>query len=75
MKVGDLVRFKSNRADYKEFHGHVGLVVSIEESGIVRVTGDYVLYPVVRWLEPVLVRGGRLAAESHFHDYRFEVIE
>ena len=74
MKVGDLVRFKSDRADYKEFHGSVGLVVSVEESSAIRDTGDYVLYPVVRWLEPVLIHG-RLSTESHFHDYRFEVIE
>ena len=70
MKVGDLVRFKSNRADYKEFHGSVGLVVSVEESSAIRG----ILYPVVRWLEPVLFHG-RLSTESHFHDYRFEVIE
>jgi hypothetical protein len=70
MKVGDLVRFKSDRADYKEFHGSVGLVVSVGESTTIRG----IFYPVVRWLEPVLFHG-KLSTESHFHDYRFEVIE
>jgi len=48
----------------------VGLVVSVGES----TTTRGIFYPVVRWLEPVLFHG-KLSTESHFHDYRFEVIE
>ena len=72
MKVGDLVRFKSNRADYKEFHGHVGLVVSTEESR--HVMPFAALNPTVRWLEPVLFHN-RLSTVSHFAANRYEVIQ
>jgi len=75
MKVGDLVRFKSDRDDwhYEEFHGHVGLVVGVEES-VIRGTGDCRSHPVVRWLEPVLYYN-KLSAVSHFDANKYEVIQ
>jgi len=91
MKVGDLVRFKSNRADYEEFHGSVGLVVSVESLG----RGDYKEFHgsvglVVSAGESTTTRGifypvvrwlepvlfhGKLSTESHFHANRYEVIQ
>ena len=69
MKVGDLVRFKSNRADYEEFHGHVGLVVSV--ATLNQYTG--VITPVIRWLEPVIYCN-KLSIISYFAANRYEVI-
>ena len=71
MKVGDLVRFKSNREDYKEFHGHVGLVVSVASRRINSAAG--VITPVVRWLEPVIYCN-KLSIISYFAANRYEVI-
>jgi hypothetical protein len=70
MKVGDLVRFKSNREDYKEFHGHVGLVIGSSESPSPR-TGD--ITPVIKWLEPVIYCN-KLSIISYFAANRYEVI-
>jgi hypothetical protein len=70
MKVGDLVRFKSNREDYKEFHGHVGLVVSVAALKAF-APGD--ITPVIRWLEPVIYCN-KLSIISYFAANRYEVI-
>jgi len=72
MKVGELVRFKSDRKDYKEFHGHVGLVVSTQED-IIRGTGQRTLHLVVKWLKPVHIHN-RIATKSHFNADRYEVL-
>ena len=72
MKVGELVRFKSDREDYKEFHGHVGLVVSTQEE-IIRGTGKRILHLAVKWLKPVLYHN-RIAVKSHFNADRYEVL-
>jgi hypothetical protein len=75
MKVGDLVRFKNDRADYKEFHGHMGLVIGIEEVvNAYNLHNDSVLHLAVRWIAPVLFNGTSCPV-SHFAAYRYEVIE
>ena len=71
MKVGELVRFKSC-GDYKQFHGHVGLVVSTEEA-VISGTGKRTLHLAVKWLKPVLY-DNRIATKSHFNADRYEVL-
>ena len=72
MKVGDLVRFKSDRDDYEEFHGHVGLVVSVASRRSFFATGAG-MTPVIRWLEPVIYCN-KLSIISYFAANRYEVI-